>query len=136
MGWWRACQVRTLAGVGPDPPGVKEAATGRYCLWRWHWGTPTPLLPTLVGHENASVRAGGRRQRRRQTPRGHDGDRVKVCQAWCPEPTGQTRTWGMFTKGSRGAPRALRALAGALHRRAVSNYQAGKRSALKDARSV
>ena len=43
MAWRRACQVRTLAGVVPHPPGVEEAATGCYGLWRWHWGTPPPL---------------------------------------------------------------------------------------------
>jgi hypothetical protein len=32
-----------LVGVVPKSPGVEEAATGCYQLWRWNWGTPTPL---------------------------------------------------------------------------------------------
>ena len=38
-------------------------------------------VPYIVGHENASVREGGRRRRSRQTPRCNEGDTVKVCQA-------------------------------------------------------
>jgi len=38
------------------------------------------VAPTWVGREKASVRAGGRRQRRSQMPRGKGGDRVKACQ--------------------------------------------------------
>ena len=42
----------------------------------------SPLaVPPSVGHDNASVREGGRRQRRSQTPRGNDEDTVTVCQA-------------------------------------------------------
>ena len=54
----------------------------------------------VVGHENASVREGGRRWR--SSPKlGCNGlDMVKVRQAWCTEPTEQTRTWGPFTRGS------------------------------------
>ena len=48
MGWRRVCQVLTLAGVVPDPPGVEEAAMGCYRLLRWNGGTPTPLDLPLV----------------------------------------------------------------------------------------
>ena len=63
-------------------------------------GNSHTASPTVVGHDNASVRAGGRRRRSSQTPRGNGGDRVKVRQAWCTETASETRTWGMFTKGS------------------------------------
>jgi hypothetical protein len=43
MGRRLAYQVLTLVGVVPKSPGVEEAATGRYCLLRWNWGTPLPL---------------------------------------------------------------------------------------------
>ncbi len=99
-------------------------------------GNSHTAYPPLGGHEHARVREGGRRQRRSQTPRRHDGDTVKVCQAWYTAPTEPTRTWGMLTKGSLRATSDLMALAGSLHRRAVSNHQTGKRSALKGARSV
>jgi hypothetical protein len=81
-------------------------------------GNSSTAYPTLVGHDNASGRAGGRRRRSSQTPRCHDGDRVKVCQAWCPAPPEHTRTWGMFPKGSRCATSDLMAVAGSRHRRA------------------
>ena len=136
MGWRRACQVLTLAGVVPDPPGVEEAATGRYHVSCAGTGELPHAQPTAIGPENARVRAGGRRRRSSQRPCGHHGDRVKDRQAWCTGTTWHTRTWGMFTHGSPRATSDLMASAGSLRRRAVSKHHAGKRSASKDARSV
>jgi len=113
MAWRRACQVRTLAGVVPDLPGVEEAATGRYVSCAGTGELPHRFT-YVVGHDNASVREGGRRRRSSQMPRCHDGDRVKVRQAWCTETASETRTWGMFTKGSLCATSDPRAVAGSL----------------------
>jgi hypothetical protein len=99
-------------------------------------GNSHTAIPTLVGHENANVREGGRRRRSSQRPDCNGLDTVKVRQAWCTEPTGHTRTWGTFTKGSLCATSDLVAVAGSLHKRAASNHHAGKRSASKGARSV
>ncbi len=99
-------------------------------------GELAPASPTLGGHDNARVREGGRRRRSSPRPGCHGLAMVQVRQAWCTAPRGQTRTWGMLTKGSLCATSDPRALAGSLHRRAVSNHQAGKRSASQGARSV
>ena len=99
-GWRRIGQILTLAGVVPDLPGVEEAATGCYQLLRWNWGTPIPLHLPLVGHDNASARAGGRRRRSSQTLGGNGPDKVKVRQVWGTGTTLQTRTWGKFIMGS------------------------------------
>jgi len=63
-------------------------------------GNSHAASPTAVGHENASVRTGGRRRRSSQMPRGNAGDRAKVRQVWCTETAWQTQTWDMFTRGS------------------------------------
>jgi hypothetical protein len=63
-------------------------------------GNSHTARPPSVGHDNASVREGGRRRRSSQMPGCNGQDRVKVRQAWCTEPTWQTRTGGKFTMGS------------------------------------
>src|SRR2546428_4882168 len=99
MGWCRACRVRTSASV----VSVCTRRRGGSYGWLYVCCAGTGELPHrstyVVGHENASVREGGRRQRRSQTPRCNDGDTVKVCQAWCTETASYTRTWGPFTMG-------------------------------------
>jgi hypothetical protein len=131
MGGCRAYHVLTLISV--VPLGTRRRG-GRYGL-RFVCCAGTGERPHrftyVVGHENARVREGGRRRRSSQRPGCNGLDTVQVRQAWCPEPTEHTRTWGRFTKGSLCATSDLMALAGSLHRRAVSNHHAGKRSALK-----
>src|SRR2546430_4714876 len=101
MGWCRACQVLTLTSVVPVGTRRRGGSYGSFGrLLCWNWGTPTPLEPTVVGHENASVREGGRRWRSSQTPECNAVDTVKDHQVWCTETTEQTRTWGMFPMGT------------------------------------
>ena len=100
MGGCGACRVRTAARVVPlctRRRGGRDGALASLVLALGHSHTASP---PLGGHEHAKVRAGGRRRRRRQTPRGNDGDRVQVRQAWWTETASDTRTWGMFTRGS------------------------------------
>ena len=80
-GWRRASQVLTLRGVVPDPPGVEEVATGRFQLLCWNQRTPIPLEPTVLGHDHASVREGGRRRRSSHMPSCQEADTVKDPQA-------------------------------------------------------
>ncbi len=47
------------ADVVPNPLGVKQAATGRYRLWRWNWGTPIPLYLNQDAKMPACGREGG-----------------------------------------------------------------------------
>lgn len=89
--------------VGRRCPRSARRRGGRYGLLSslaLERGNSHTARPTPVGHENASVRAGGRRRRSSQTPGGNGPDTVKVRQAWCTETTSQTRTWGKFTMGS------------------------------------
>src|SRR6266704_699613 len=100
MGWCRACRVRTSASV----VSVCTRRRGGSYGWLYVCCAGTGELPHrstyVVGHENASVREGGRRRRSSQRPVCNGLDTVKVRQAWCTGPTEHTRTWGMFTKGS------------------------------------
>ena len=64
-------------GLLPCPPGIEQAATGRFHFFVWNWGTPTPPCP-VRGSEHASSREGGRRQRSSLTPGCNDQDMVKV----------------------------------------------------------
>src|SRR6266581_8357867 len=136
MGWCRACRVRTSASVVPSCTRRRGGSYGLLFVCCAGTGELPHRVTYVVGHENASVREGGRRRRSSQRPGCNGLDTVKVRQAWCTGPAEHTRTWGTFTKGSLCATSDLRALAGSLHRRAVSNHHAGKRSALKGARSV
>jgi hypothetical protein len=81
MGGCRVPTGRLCRDVVPQAPGRQQAAQGRARRrMAWHWGTPLP--PSLGrGRANASVWAGGRRQRRSHMPGGHVVDRVKDCQA-------------------------------------------------------
>ena len=89
--------------MGRRCPQAARRRGGRYGLLSslaLELGNSQTALPTAVGHENASVRAGGRRRRSSQMPGCNGPDRVKVRQAWCTETASQTRTWGKFTMGS------------------------------------
>ena len=76
-GW---CARPPLAHVVPDTTRRRAGTYGTLTAPVVELGNSKPVAPTLVGRENASVRAGGRRQRSSQTPRCNGGDRVKVCQ--------------------------------------------------------
>ena len=99
MGWCRACRVRTSASVVSVCTRRRGGSYGLLYVCCAGTGELPHRSTYVVGHENASVREGGRRQRRSQTPRCNDGDTVKVCQAWCTETASYTRTWGPFTMG-------------------------------------
>src|SRR6266571_181248 len=99
MGWCRACRVRTSASVVSVCTRRRGGSYGLLYVCCAGTGELPHRSTYVVGHENASVREGGGRQRRSQTPRCNDGDTVKVCQAWCTETASYTRTWGPFTMG-------------------------------------
>jgi hypothetical protein len=70
--------------VGRRCPRSARRRGGRYGLLSslaLEWGNSHTALPTSVGHDNASVRAGGWRRRSSQRPGGNGPDRVKVRQA-------------------------------------------------------
>lgn len=75
---------------------VQKAATGRYHLINWNWGTPAPLHPEL-GRENASVWRGGQRRRSSQMPCCNGVDTAKVRQGEFTRKAvcGETRTHGL-----------------------------------------
>src|SRR6266446_2175211 len=100
MGGCRAYHVRTLGSVVPKAPGVEEAATGCCMSVVLELGNSHTASPTMGGHENASVREGGRRRRRSLRLGCHGLDTGKVRQAWWTETASQTRTWGTLTRGS------------------------------------
>ena len=99
MGWCRACRVRTSASVVSVCTRRRGGSYGLLYVCCAGTGELPHRSTYVVGPENASVREGGGRQRRSQTPRCNDGDTVKVCQAWCTETASYTRTWGTFTMG-------------------------------------
>src|SRR2546428_5373859 len=90
MGWCRACRVRTSASVVSVCTRRRGGSYGLLYVCCAGTGELPHRSTYVVGHENASVREGGRRQRRSQTPRCNDGDTVKVCQAWCTETASYT----------------------------------------------
>src|SRR2546428_6093771 len=97
MGWCRACQVLTLTSVVPVGTRRRGGSYGSFGrLLCWNWGTPTPLEPTVVGHENASVREGGRRRRSSQTPERNAVDTVKDHQVCGTETHEQAATCSLF----------------------------------------
>jgi hypothetical protein len=107
--------VETLQSQNGKAAGLSSPNVGRRCsqVARRRGGSYGSLLslalelgnsptarPPSVGHDNTSVRAGGRRRRSSQMPGCNGQDRVKARQAWCTEPTWQTRTGDKFTMGS------------------------------------
>ena len=68
------------AHVVPDTARRRAGTYGTLAAPAVELGNSKPGAPTWVGRENASVRAGGRRQRSSQMPRCKGGDRVKVGQ--------------------------------------------------------
>jgi hypothetical protein len=94
---------RSSPNVGRRCPRSARRRGGRYGLLSalaLELGNSQTTLPTAVGHDNASARAGGRRRRSSQRPGCNGPDTVKVRQVWCTEPTSHTQTWGKFTMGS------------------------------------
>lgn len=78
-----ACHVSSLVGVVPN---IARRRGGRYGLLSalaLELGNPYTAMPTSVGCENASMRAGGRRRRSSQMPGCNGPDRVKARQARC-----------------------------------------------------
>jgi hypothetical protein len=81
--------------VGRRCPQTARGRGGRYgslLSLVLELGNSPTARPTLVGHENASVRQGGRRRRSSQMPCGNDMDTVKDRQVWGTETTSQTQT--------------------------------------------
>jgi len=74
------CAGPPPAHVVPDTARRRAGTYGTLSAPAGELGNSKPGAPPLVGRENASVRAGGRRQRSSQRPRCNGGDRVKVCQ--------------------------------------------------------
>ena len=73
--------MRHLAGGLPTARCVLRGLGEGDLAWLpGELGNSNPVVPTLVGRENASVRAGGRRRRSSQPPSGNGRDRVKVRQ--------------------------------------------------------
>ena len=68
------------AYVVPDTTRRRAGTYGTLSAPAVERGTSNTVFPPVGGRDNASVRAGGRRQRSSQTPRCNGGDRVKVCQ--------------------------------------------------------
>jgi len=69
-----------LAHVVPDTTRRRAGTYGTLVAPAVELGNATPVLPPVGGRENARVRAGGRRRRSSQRPRGKGVDRVKVRQ--------------------------------------------------------
>jgi len=89
--------------VGRRCSQVARRRGGRYGLLSalaLELGNSFTALPTSVGCENASTRAGGRRRRSSQTPGCNGPDRVKVRQGRCTGTASQTRIGGMFIRSS------------------------------------
>ena len=76
-GW---CARPPLAHVVPNTTRRRAGTYGILSAPAVELGNSTPVVPTLVGRENASVRDGGRRRRSSQRPGGNGRDRVKVRQ--------------------------------------------------------
>jgi len=76
-GW---CARPPLAHVVPETTRCRAGTYGILSAPAVELGNSNPVVPTLVGRENASVRAGGRRRRSSQPPSGNGWDRVKVRQ--------------------------------------------------------
>ena len=94
---------RSSPNVGRRCPRSARRRGGRYGLLSalaLELGNSHTAVPTSVGCENASTRAGGRRRRSSQMPGCNGLDRAKVRQARGTETASQTRTWGKFTMGS------------------------------------
>ena len=94
---------RSSPNVGRRCPRSARRRGGRYGLLlalALELGNSHTAVPTSVGCENASTRAGGRRRRSSQTPGCNGLDRAKVHQARGTETALQTRTWGKFTMSS------------------------------------
>ncbi len=125
------------AHVVPDPPGVEQAATGRYRLSYWNGGTLTPLHPAR-GRDNASVRERGRRRRSSPTSSCNGTDMVKVRQEreTCER---KLTSVACVSRRHNGLPLVTTAHVPARARcasRPESGNRSGKRSAVKVARSV